>query len=127
MKAVLTHPDLPSFFSNLQPRSPSQQLKSWANQKTLRQKYTSLTSSLGKPAITAPQAKRMVSLGLSYVRLKQLHFEAKDAEDFSKKLKEKGVNSKPLRVKLSLLLGSKAKQPSATSTAKQPSAASTPP
>jgi hypothetical protein len=61
MKAVLTHPSLLGCLSNLQLHSPSQQLKSWTKQKILHQKYTSLTTSLGKPAITAPQAKKLVS------------------------------------------------------------------
>lgn len=116
MKSVLTHPSLLSCLSNLQLRSPSQQLKSWTSQKTLHQKYTSLTSSLSKPAITASQAKKLVSLGLSHSRLQQLHSEAKDEEDFFKKLKAKGVNSKALQAKLLKLLVSKAKQPAASST-----------
>jgi hypothetical protein len=62
---------------------------------------------LGKPAITAPQAKKLVSLELSHTSLKH---EAKDEDDFSKKLKAKGVNSKPLQAKLSKLLGFKSQQ-----------------
>lgn len=71
--------------------------------------YTSLTTSLGKPAITAAQAKKLVSVGLSHSSLLKLHSEAKDENEFSKKLKTKGVNSKPLQAKLAKLLGSKAK------------------
>lgn len=65
--------------------------------------YTSLTSSLGKPAITAAQAKKLVSVGFSHAGLVKLHSEAKDDEDFSQKLKAMGVNSKPLKVKLAKL------------------------
>ena len=72
-RAVLTHPSLLGCLSNLQLHSRSQQLKSL--QKILHQKYTSLTTSLGKPAITAPQAKKLVSLGFSHARLKQLRVE----------------------------------------------------
>jgi len=115
MKAVLTHPSLSGCLSKLPLRSHNQQMKSWSTQKILHQKYTSLTTSLGKPAITAAQAKKLVSLGLSHSILKKLHTGAKNEEDFCKKLKVKGVNSKPLQSKLHLLLGCKAKQPAPTS------------
>ena len=50
------------------------------------------------------QAKKLVSVGFSYAGLVKLYTEAKDEEDFSKKLKAKGVNSKPLQAKLAKLL-----------------------
>ena len=50
MKAVFTHPSL-SCLSKIQIVSPSQQLKSWVNQKSLHQRTTSLISTLGKLAI----------------------------------------------------------------------------
>lgn len=104
MKAVLTHQGC---LSKLQLRSPSQQLQFWTSQKTLYQQYTSLTKSLGKPVITAAQAKKLVSIGFSHTTLVKLYSEAKDGDDFSKSLKAKGVNSKALQVKLGKLLGSK--------------------
>ncbi len=108
MKAVFTHPSLKNCLSKLQIRSPKQQLKSWVDQKALNQRTTSLISSLGKPAITAPQAKRLDTLGVSHAGLVKLRSEAKDSDDFSMRLKAKGVNSKPLRAKLAKLLGFRA-------------------
>ena len=107
MKAVLAHPSL-DCFSKLEFRPPGEQLKSWASQKGLHQRTTSLISSLGKPCVTSPQAKRLDFLGLSYPKLVKLHSEAKDEGDFLKTLKDKGVNSKALQAKLWKLLGSKA-------------------
>ena len=65
---------------------------------------------LGKPAITACQAKRLDTLGFNHQSLIQLRKEASDDEGFMKKLKDKGVNSKPLRKKLSLSLVQLVKQ-----------------
>lgn len=107
MKAVLAHPTL-DCFSKLQFRSPREQLQSWASQKGLHQRTTSLITSLGKPCVTSPQAKRLDQLGFCYAKLVKLHSEAKGEDDFTKTLKAKGVNSKPLQAKLWKLLGSKA-------------------
>jgi hypothetical protein len=57
--------------------------------------------------VTAPQAKKLDSVGLSYSALVRLHSNAKDEEDFKKTLKAKGVNSKPLQLKLWQLIKSK--------------------
>ena len=94
MKAAFSHPSLSHCLAKLQPRSPSQQLNSWHKQKGVHQRTTALIGALGKPSITAPQAKRLDQLGL------------KDTESFKKTLKSKGVNSKPLQAKLVKLLGS---------------------
>lgn len=59
-----------------------------------------LTRSLGKPRITPAQANRLDALGLSHEDLLKLSSESKDAEVFMKVLKDRGVNSKPLREKL---------------------------
>ena len=53
------------------------------------------------------QAKRLDALGFTHAGLVKLPSEAKDEEDFSETLKARGVNSKPLRAKLSKLLASK--------------------
>lgn len=76
----------------------------WVNQKRAFQRTTTLIKSLGKPAITSPQAKRLHALGLGYEDLVQLHVDSKDKDVFLKVLKDKGVNSKPLREKLVKLL-----------------------
>ena len=83
-------------------------MKSWFDQKALHQRTTSLIRSLGKPAITAPQAKRLDALGFSPAGLRKLRSEAKNEDHFSTMLKAKGVHSKPLRAKLATLLKSKA-------------------
>ncbi len=79
-------------------------MKLWAEQKSLHQRTTSLVNSLGKPSVTAPQAKRLDVLGLSYSALLSLRLESKKEEDLIATLKAKGVNSKPLREKLTKLL-----------------------
>ena len=91
MKAVLAHPSLDC---KLEFRPPGEQLKSWASQKGLHQRTTSLISSLGKPCVTSPQAKRLDFLGLSYPKLVKLHSEAKDEGDFLKTLKDQGSAGK---------------------------------
>ena len=108
MKEVLAHPSL-DCFSKLQFRSSTELLKCWVSQKGLHQRTTSLISSLGKPCVTSPQAKRLDFLGLSYPRLINFYSKAKDKDAFMKTLKDKGVKSKPLQEKLWKLLGSKAK------------------
>ena len=60
--------------------------------------------SLGKPSITSAQAKRLDALGFSHQALEKLQSESKDPAAFQQALKERGVNSKPLREKLSKLL-----------------------
>lgn len=99
MERVFTHQSLVSCLSILPIRSPMTQRKLWIEQKRVFQRTTSLIKSLGKPAITKPQAKRLDTLGLGH-----LHSSSKDNEEFLKLLKEKGVNSKLLREKLVKLL-----------------------
>lgn len=104
MERVFTHQSLVSCLSRLPIRSPKTQRKLWIEQKRVFQRTTSLIKSLGKPAITKSQAKRLDILGLGHEDLVQLHSSSKDEEEFLKFLKEKGVNSKPLREKLVKLL-----------------------
>ena len=108
--AVLTHPSLLNCLSKSPIRSPSQQLQLWESQKKLHQRTTSLISSLGKPSISALQAKKLDSVGLSNVADLEKHFsESKDQNDFSSTLMAMNVNSQPLQEKLWKLLKSKAK------------------
>jgi hypothetical protein len=79
--------------------------------KGLNHRTTSLVTSLGKPSITAPQAKRLDFLGFTYQSLLTLYTEAKDGDAFCQLLRGKGVNSKALRGKLLGLLHSKVKRP----------------
>ena len=65
---------------------------------------SSLIRSLGKPAVTPAQAKRLDDLGLGYEDLTTLYRHSKDKDVFCSVLKKKGVNSKPLREKLVKLL-----------------------
>ena len=104
MESVITHQSLVSCLSKLPVRPPKTQWKLWIDQKRLFHRTTSLIRSLGKPAITAPQAKRLDALGLGHEELVQLHSNSKGREKFIKVLKDKGVNSKPLREKLAKLL-----------------------
>lgn len=104
MERVLTHPSLASCLSELPIRSPLTQKKLWVDQKNLHLRTTRLVRSLGKPAVTSLQAKKLDSLGLGYDELLQLKSRSKGKESFLETLKDKGVNSKPLREKLATLL-----------------------
>lgn len=72
----------------------------WTKQKRAFKRTSSLIRSLGKPAITAAQAKRLDDLGLGYEDLTTLYRESKDKNVFCSVLKNKGVNSQSLREKL---------------------------
>lgn len=54
--------------------------------------------------MTTAQAKRLDNLGFTYGDLVKLHADFKDRDAFLTVLKDKGVNSKPLREKLAKLL-----------------------
>ena len=95
--------------SEVEIHSPSQQVMLWNAQKETYQRTTCLVTSLGKPSITAPQAKRLDFLGFTTPSLLQLYTQAESVDDFTQVLKAKGVHSKALRGKLALLLESKAK------------------
>ena len=101
MEKVFTHPSLVSCLSKLPTRSPKKQMNAWIEQKRTFQRTTALIKSLGKPTITKPQAKRLDDLGFTYEDLVKLRSKHKDREVFQQVLKDKGVNSKPLREKLS--------------------------
>ena len=100
MEAIFTHRSLASCLSNLNIHLPKQQLSLWIRQKRTFQRTTALTRSLGKPSITKDQAKRLDILELGYDDLVKMRSECSDGEVFSTVLKNKGVNSKPLRGKL---------------------------
>ena len=108
MERILTHASLASCLAELPIRSANTQRRLWEKQKRLFQRSTALIRSLGKPAVTSNQAKRLDSLGFAYQDLVQLYSNSKDKEDFITTLKKRGVNSKPLREKLAKLLQSRA-------------------
>ncbi len=60
-----------------------------------------LIRALGKPSIAVAQADQ---LGLSYKGLVTLSANSGNPDRFSEALKEKGVNSKPLRLKLASIV-----------------------
>ena len=103
MERVFTHPALVSCLSKIPTRSPKQQRNMWIQQKRVYQRTTALTRSLGKPSVTSAQAKKLDSLGFSYEDLKKLRSDL-DPTEFLQALKDRGVNSKPLREKLLKLL-----------------------
>ena len=72
-------------------RSTDQQLKIWKAQKMTHQR---ITCSLGKPSVTAPQAKRLDFLGFSHSSLSKFHSESKDDDNFKKILKGKGASQR---------------------------------
>lgn len=103
-REILTHPSLQHAVALIPTRNPRQQLQMWKDQKSLHDRTTTLITSLGKPAITKPQAKKLDRLALTYKKLVDIYNEAEDEEIFFCTLKVKGVNSKPLRAKLWKLL-----------------------
>ena len=104
MKAIFTHLNC---LDDVEIRSPNQQLMLWKSQKMAYKRTTSLVASLGKPSITAPQAKRLDFLGFTFESLLDLYCQASDQDAFTTVLKGKGVNSRPLRAKLVELLKAK--------------------
>ena len=61
---------------------------------------TTLIKALGKPTRTSTQAKRLDALGIEFKDLFNLYLEISNREAFHTVLKERGINSKPLREKL---------------------------
>lgn len=100
MEKVFTHPSLVDCFSQLPIRPPKKQRSLWIAQKRAFQRSSTLIKSIGKPAVTTAQAKRLDDLGFAYEDLLKLRADSKDRDVFMQALKEKGVNSKPLREKL---------------------------
>lgn len=86
MERVFTHQSLVSCLSKLPLRTPKTQRRLWIDQKRLFFRTTSLIKSLGKPAITTAQAKRLDVLGLGHEELVQLHKTFKSREEFFKVL-----------------------------------------
>lgn len=104
MENVFTHPSLVACLSELPIRPPKKQRSLWIDQKRVFQRTSTLIKSLGKPAVTRTQAKRLDDLGFTRRDLVKLYADSKDRDVFMKVLKDKGVNSKPLREKLVKLL-----------------------
>lgn len=82
LEKVITHPSLVHCLSSLPIRSPKTQQQMWMKQKRAFKRTSSLIRSLGKPAITAAQAKRLDDLGLGYEDLTTLYRESKDKNVF---------------------------------------------
>ena len=59
----------------------------------------------GKPTLTSAQAKRLDALGIKFEDLLNLYLESSTRETFHTVLKERVINSKPLREKLEKALG----------------------
>ena len=105
MERVFSHPSLTGCLDNLPARSAPVQIGLWNKQKTTFIRAQALVRSLGKPSLTPTQAKKLDSLGLSYILLCKLHRDTGTREAFLTALKEKGIRSKPLREELAKALG----------------------
>ena len=79
-------------------RSPKQQIQLWRTHKDQRLQTRSILHSLGQQ-ITAAQAKRLISLGLSHDILCEIWASSRGGL-FQKELITRGVRSKKLREKL---------------------------
>ena len=96
--------------SSLSIRTAEEQAHRWRQMKAVHQRTSLLIKALGKPAITTLQAKRLDVLGFNRETLIKLHRECSDPNTFMDNLKMKGVNSKQLRAKLSVVLPKLMKQ-----------------
>ena len=98
MEELFTNTALVDLLTSLPKRSPTQQLNLWMSQKDQRLRTSSLLYSLGRQ-ITATQAKRLDSLGLSHDVLREI-WVSSPSEMFQETLLVRGVRSKKLREKL---------------------------
>lgn len=71
-------------------------------QKGAHYQSASLVKALGKPTITKAQAKKLNQVGLGIAELKTLRTDSLTQDVFKEALKARGINSKPLREKLSV-------------------------
>ena len=94
---------LVDLLSSLPTRPARQQVELWRVQKGQRTRTTRLLHSLGN-RITAAQAKRLDTLGLSHTVLCELRAASAGDEEFQKVLREREVHSKPLREKLAAVV-----------------------
>ena len=100
MEKVITHPKLARCLSKLLIRSATNQGGLWVAMKRRYFRSAALIKELGKPAVTTAQAKRLDELGLDFQDLLKMNSESKTPEEFQTALKNRGVNSKPLREKI---------------------------
>ena len=92
----MTHHSLISCLTNLPIRSAKKQMELWTSQKQRFHRSDALIRSLGKPSITAAQAKRLVQLGLEHSTLVTLRSKSGTPEAFMEAPNRKGVKSKAL-------------------------------
>lgn len=104
MKRLFEETPLAGFFSAVPIRTSTQQVNKWLQQKGLFQRSSLMIKKLGKPCITTTQAKRLDTLGFNHDALVNLWRQIPDPTEFMDELKKKGVNSNPLRIKLTTLV-----------------------
>lgn len=96
---LLADSPLVELLAGLPSRSAKTQVDTWRTQKDQNARSSKLLSSLGR-CITAAQAKRLDSLGLSFDSLSKIRSSVGSVQEFQALLLERGVRSKPLREKL---------------------------
>ena len=100
LEKILTHPSLVTCLSRLPIRSPAQQMKLWIQQKRAHIRTTALVKAIGKPSLTAAQAKRLDVLGLGFNDLLKLHRDSGSRDEFLTAMKDNGIRSGPVREKI---------------------------
>ena len=90
LEKILTHPSLVTYLSRLPIRSPSQQ-------KRAHIRTTALVKAMGKPCLTAAQAKCLDVLGLGFNDLLKLH---SSKDEFLTATKDNGIRSRPVQEKI---------------------------
>ena len=71
-------------------------MKLWIQQKRAHIRTTALVKAIGKPSLTAAQAKRLDVLGLGF---NKLHRDSGSRDEFVTAMKDNGIRSGPVREK----------------------------
>ena len=79
-------------------------MKLWIQQKRAHIRTTALVKAIGKPSLTAAQAKRLDVLGLGFNDLLKLHRDSGtrsgSRDEFLTAMKDNGIRSGPVREKI---------------------------
>ena len=75
-------------------------MKLWIQQKQAHIRTTALVKAIGKPSLTAAQAKRLDVLGLGFKDLLKLHRDSGSRDEFVTAMKDNGIRSGPVREKI---------------------------
>ena len=75
-------------------------MKLWIQQKRAHTRTTALVKAIGKPSLTAAQAKRLDVLRLVFNDLLKLHRDSGSRDEFVTAMKDNGIRSGPILEKI---------------------------